>query len=88
MNQQGTQSQFNRFQVNRERQWTPKFNAALNHQTSQFLTSYNNGKSLHNALMDISSYGILRTVKAVRYDAATIYGAKVAAYWKANHLYI
>lgn len=80
MTAQETRLQFHKYQQNREKQFTPKFRTALKHQVNEFFTAYNKGESMTNSLMYVSQVPINKVVRACKYDGATIYAAKVAAY--------
>lgn len=74
-----THAQFHRFQQNREKQWAPKIEKVLNEQFKEFMSWYYGG-GLQDSLFRVTSVSMYQLIKAIRIDAATIYGAKVVAY--------
>ena len=68
--------QFNRFQKSREKTYYPKINKALKDQVNQFLSAKQHGYNDADAIGQITSEGLYRTLKPLYLDAGITYGAK------------
>lgn len=71
---------FHRFQRSREKLYAPKINKALKEQVSTFIRHKHKGESDAVAFNNITSQGLLDTLKPLYLDAAVTYGAKTVAY--------
>jgi hypothetical protein len=71
---------FHRFQLSREKYFSPPMFKALRTQVGQFIDAYQAGRSVDRALMQVTSTPIIKVLKPLYLDAGIVYGAKTRAY--------